>query len=156
MLVLDTHDTTAPLSGEVGVVVELSLELRAELVEVDEVFTADIGESDAGSGLEVDELAEVSLSADEAEGDTLLAAESGQVDDDLNRVNVVSDDNKLGLVLFNKSGDVVETKLDVERLVTLPGGILASLGLSLKSVGLLLVGLGLVLGKQFKELGSCS
>ena len=156
MLVLDTHDTTAPLSGEVGVVVELSLELRAELVEVDEVFTADIGESDAGSRLEVDELAEVSLSADEAEGDTLLAAESGQVDDDLNRVNVVSDDNKLGLVLFNKSGDVVETKLDVERLVTLPGGILASLGLSLKSVGLLLVGLGLVLGKQFKELGSCS
>jgi len=154
VLVLDTHDTTTPLSGKVGVVVELGLELLAELLEINVVLAADFGESNAGSGLKVDELTEVGLSADEAEGDTLLSAKSGQVNNDLNRVDVVGDDNHLGLVLFNKSGHVVETKLEVHGLVGLL--LLTGFGLSLKSKRLLLVGLRSVLGKQFKELGSYS
>lgn len=153
VLVLDAHDATAPLALQVGVVVELSLELSAELLEVDEVFAADFGQGDAGGGLEVAELAEVGLAADEAEGDTLLSAESGQVDDHLDGVDVVGDDDKLGLVLLNEGGHVVETELKVHGLVT---GLGAGLGLSLQSGGLLLVGLGDVLREQFKELGSCS
>ena len=159
VLVLDSHDSTAPLSGEVGVVIELRLEGRGELLEVDEVFSADVGEGDAGSGLKVDELAEVGLSADEAEGDTLLSAESGEVHHDLDGVDVVGDDNKLGLVLLDESGHVVETKLEVHGLLGLVGGVLVlstGLGLSLESEGLLLVGLGHVLGEQFKKLGGCN
>jgi len=152
VLVLDSHDTTTPLSDEVVVIVELGLELSAELLKIDEVFTTDIGEGNASGSLEVDKLTEVSLAADEAEGDTLLSAESGQVDNELNRVDIVGDDDELGLVLLNKSGDMVETKLEVHGLVGLLGTTLLSLGL--ESVGLLLLGLRGVLSEQFKELGS--
>jgi len=156
VLVLDAHDTTAPLASQVSVVVELSLEQSSELLKVDEVLAADFGESDASGSLEVDKLAKVGLAADEAEGDTLLAAESGQVDDELNRVDVVGDHDHLGLVLLDQRGDVVEAELEVHGLLGLLGVLAASFALSfsLESVGLLLVGLRGVLGKQFKELGS--
>ena len=153
MLVLDTHDTTTPVLEESVVIVELSLELGAELLEVDEVFTTDVSDSDGGSCLEVDELSEVGLSADEAEGDTLLSAESGQVDDELNGVNVVGNDNKLGLVLFDEGSDVVKSELEVHGLLSLSGT--TGLGLTLESQSLLDAGLGLVLGQKLEELGSC-
>ena len=159
MLVLDTHDTTAPLSGQVGVVVELSLEHGGHLFEVNDILAADISDSDAGSRLEVDELSKVGLATDEAEGDTLLAAESGKMDNELDGVDVVGNDDKLGLVLLNECGNVVKTKLEVHGLLSLLGGALvsgAALSLSLESVRLLLLGLWGVLGEQFKELGSYS
>jgi len=152
VLVLDTHDTTTPVLEESVVIVELSLELGAELLEVDEVFTTDVSDSDGGSCLEVDELSEVGLSADEAEGDTLLSAESGQVDDELNGVNVVGNDNKLGLVLFDEGSDVVKSELEVHGLLSLSGT--TGLGLTLESQSLLDAGLGLVLGQKLEELGS--
>ena len=156
MLVLNTHDTTAPLSVQVGVIVELGLEESAELLEVDKVFASHFSQSDASGRLEVDELAKVGLATDEAEGDTLLAAESGQVNNHLNRVDVVSDHNHLCLVVLDEGSDVVEAKLEVHGLLGLLGTLVASLALSLalESVGLLLVSLRGVLGKQFKELGS--
>lgn len=159
VLILDTHDTTAPLLEELGVVVVLGLELLAELLEVDEVLALHLSEGDAGGGLEVDKLAEVGLATDEAEGNTLLSAESGQVDDDLNGVDVVGDDDELGLVLLNEGGHVVEAELKVNRLVTLLGSALVgstALSLVLESECLLLVLLWLVLGEQFKELSGCS
>jgi len=152
VLVLDSHDTTTPLSGEVGVIVELGLELLAELLKIDEVFTTDFGESEAGGGLEMNKLTEVSLATDEAEGDTLLSAESGQVNNELDGVNIVGDDNHLSLVLLDKGGHVVETELEVHGLVTLLR--LTSFSFSLQSSGLLGLGLRSVLGEQFKELGS--
>jgi len=155
VLVLDTHDTTAPLSVELVVIIVLGLELLGELLEIDEVLAAHLGQSHASGRLEVNELAKVGLAADEAEGNTLLSAEGGQMDDELDRVDVVSDDNKLGLVLLDEGGHVVEAELKVERLVTLFGvGLVGGTALSvvLQSKGLLLVGLWLVLGEQFKEL----
>ena len=128
VLVLDAHDTTAPLSEEISVVVVLGLEGVCEAIEVDEVFVANLGESDARSSLHVDELAEVGLAADKAEGNALLSAERGQVHDDLERVDVVGNHDKLGLVLFDESGDVVETELDVDGLGSLVSALL-SLGL---------------------------
>ena len=154
MLVLDTHDTTAPLSGQVGVVVELSLEHGGHLFEVNDILAADISDSDAGSRLEVDELSKVGLATDEAEGDTLLAAESGKMDNELDGVDVVGNDDKLGLVLLNECGNVVKTKLEVHGLLTL-GATFASFGLASHSRGLLSAGLRLVLGHQFNELGRC-
>ena len=153
MLVLDAHDTAAPSSEELSVVVVLGLEGVAKGLEVDEVLAADLGEGNAGSGLHVDELAEVGLAADEAEGDTLLSAESRKMDDNLKRVDIVGDHNKLGLVLFDESGDVVQAELDVHGLLSLGSSVLS---LCLESQGLLLVGLGHVLGEQFKELGGYS
>lgn len=117
--VLDAHDTTTPVSTEVGVLVEARLEGLAEVLEVRHVLRADSGQSDACSSLLVDQLAESSLAADEAEGHTLFSAEGGQVNDELNRVDIVSDNDELGLAIFNKGGDVVETKLDMDWLLGL-------------------------------------
>jgi hypothetical protein len=151
VLVLDSHDTTTPGLAELVVVVELGLEVLAELFDIGEVFGVHSGESDAGGGLAVNELSEGSLSADEAEGDALLAAESWEMDDNLNWVNVVGDDNELGAALLNKSGDVVETELEV----LWSGRLLGATGLSflLETLFLFLAGFWHVLSQQFKKLG---
>ena len=156
VLVLDTHDTTTPLSGKVGVIVELGLELSLELLEVDLVLTAHLGEGNASSGLHVAELAEVGLSADEAEGDTLLSAESGKVNNHLDGVDIVGNHNHLGLVLLDESGNVVETELKKDGLLTLVSSSTAgtSLSKSLKTLNLLLLAFWGVLGEELKKLGS--
>ena len=157
VLVLDTHDTTTPLSEQLVVVVELGLEEVAELLEIDEVLSSDFGQSDASGGLQVNKLAKVGLATDEAEGDTLLAAESGQVDNHLDGVDIVGDHDQLGLVLLDEGRHVVETELEVHGLLGLILAILvgsASISLSLESVVLGGLGLRLVLVEQFKELGS--
>ena len=150
MLVLDSHDATAPLAAEGVVLVVLLHELLFHGLEVLEVFLVHFGESNAGSGLEVDELAEGSLSADEAERNFLLAAEGGEMDNGLNGVDVVGNNNELGLVLFNEGGHVVKTVLDVNGL----GGLgILGLGGGLEAELLLLAGLGGVLGEELEELG---
>lgn len=154
VLVLDTHNTTTPVSSEALVLVELSAEVLGQDLEVLEVLLADLSESDASGSLLVNELAEACLALDEGIGDTLLSAESGKESHDLKRINVVSNDDELGLALLNEVGHVVKTELEDDGLGGLLGltTVLLGLSLSLKSDLLLLVGLGLVFSEQFKEL----
>lgn len=150
MLVLDTHDTTTPGAAELLILVVAFHELLAQGLQVSNVLLVDISESNTSSILHVAELAEVSLTTDEAERNFLSTAESGQVDDSLNGVNVVGNNNNLSLVLLNEGGDVVKTEFDEKRL----GGLLVVLLLSGFLKTLLLVSLALsgVLGEQFEEL----
>ena len=152
MLVLDTHDTTSPGSSKGFVVVELSLELLGEGLKIGEVFTANFGEGNTGSSLGVDELTEGSLSADETEGDSLLSAESGEEDNKLDWVNIVSNHNELSFLLLNKSGDVVKTKLEVNWLLSFL--VLTGLSLRLKTKFLLLLVLGRVFSEELEKVGS--
>jgi len=152
VLVLDTHDTTTPGSSESVVVVELALELGGEVLKVGEVFTADLGEGNAGSGLLVDELTEGSLTTDEGEGNTLLSAESREEDHQLDGVDVVSNDNQLSLLLFNEGGHVVETELEMNGLLSLL--VLGGFSLRLKSKLLLLSVLGRVFSEELDKVGS--
>ena len=131
MLILDTHNTTTPVSSEGLVLVELSTEVLGKNFEVLEVFLADFSESDAGSGLLVDELAEASLTLNEGEGDSLLSAESREESEELKGVNVVSNNNELSLTLFNEFSNVVETELDNNWLGGFLGISTTLLGLSL-------------------------
>lgn len=101
MLVLDAHNTSTPMSSEFFVVVELLGEVLGEVLEVLEVFLVHLSDGDAGGSLQVDEFAEVGLTADEAVGDLLFTAKGGQVDNGLDGINVVGHDDKLGLGLFN-------------------------------------------------------
>lgn len=117
-----------------------------------EVLLVNFSESNASSGLQVNKLAEVSLSADECEWNILSSAESGQVNNSLNGIDVVGNDNKLGSALFNKGGNVVKTELDVNGLGGL--GSSTSFGGGLKTELLLLLSLGHVLSEELKELGS--
>ena len=152
MLVLDTHDTTTPVTTLLLVVVELFAEGDRELLKVLEVLLVNLGKGNAGSGLHVAELAKVGFSTDKAVWNILSTAKGRQVNDSLDGVNVVSDNNQLGNTLFDKGGDVVETELDVDWLGSLASAVLLS-G-SLKSKLLLLTGFGHVLGQELKELGS--
>jgi len=150
VLVLDTHDTSSPFASEFLVLIECHGEGLSELLEVSEVFLVDGGEGDAGSGLLVDELTKVGLSTDEAVWGTTLSAESGEEAHQLDGVNVVGNDNELGGLLLNELGDVVESELDVDGLGS---GFGVATGALLKSVLLLLAGLGRVLREELGELG---
>jgi len=152
VLVLDAHNTTTPVSAELLVVVELFTEVSRKSLQVLEILFVYFSESNSGSGLQVDELAEVGLATDEAVRNILSSAEGGKVDDSLNWIDVVSDHNKLGLVLLNKSSNVVKTELDVNGL----GGLASTTGLCglLKAKLLLLLGLWLVLSEELKKFSS--
>lgn len=154
VLVLDSHDTSAPVSSEGIVVVELSSEVLGEGLEVLVVFLSHISHSNAGSGLLVDELTESCLALDEGVGDALLSAEGGEEAHEFNGVNVVSDGNELGLTFLDEGGNVVKTELEDVGLGSLLGITASLLGFSLllESGLLLLLGLGLVFCKQFKKL----
>ena len=150
MLVLESHDTTAPVATKFVVLVVRFHEGLTEGLEISEVLLVDVSDSQAGSGLHVAEFSKGSLTADKAERNFLLAAESGEMDNGLNGVDIVGNDNQLGLVLLNKSGNVVKTKLDEHGL----GAGLGILGLGSSLEALFLVGPGLrsVLSEQLEKL----
>lgn len=154
MLVLDAHNTATPVSSESLVLVELRAEVLGEELKILVVLLADLSKSDASGGLLVDELAEACLALDEGVGDALLSAESGQEDEELDGVNIVSHHNELSLALLDELGHVVKTELEDDRLGSLLGVSATLLGLSLglETGLLLLLGLGLVLGEELKEL----
>ena len=140
VLVLDSHDTTSPGSSDVDVL-DISLgEVGSELLDLNQVLGVHIGESNAGGSLKVDELSDGGLASHEAEWGSLLSAESWKMDHQLNWVNIVSNDNNLGLSFLNKGGDVVETELEKLWLVSLVSSFASLLGLSqlLESLGLFL------------------
>lgn len=93
VLVLDAHNTTSPCAAEFVVLVELDGECLLELIEVSVVFFIHVGESNAGGSLAVHKLTKVSLAADEAVSNTLLAAECRKEAHHLDRVNVMGDND---------------------------------------------------------------
>lgn len=105
----------------------------------------------------MNDCAETCLALDDGVWDTHLAAESWKEDDQLNWVDIVGDKDEGGLLVLNKTDNVVETVLDG---IWLLGDILLLLSLldggGLLEETLLLLGLGLwaVLVKKFKSLTS--
>ena len=96
------------------------------------------------------------LALDNGVRNTHLAAESGKEDNQLNGVDVVGNQDKRGLLVLNKTNNVVETVLDV---VWLLADILLLLALSnggslgVKTLLLLNLGLGAVLVEELEGLG---
>ena len=104
----------------------------------------------------MDDSSEAGLALDNGIGDTHLAAESRQEDDQLNGVNIVGDEDKRSLLVLDQANDVVETILDSVRLLADILLLLALLnGGSLLKETLLLLGLGLrtVLVQELESLG---
>lgn len=129
----------------------------SDLLKLGLVNLLNIGKSDNGSLLLVDEVTETSLTLDNDEGDVHLAAESREPDNELNGVNIVSNDDKLGLLGLDEGGDVVKTILEG---LGLSGSLdLLALGLnsslSLETISLSLLGLRAVLAEELEEVGSC-
>lgn len=154
---LDAHDATAPvlavllpLLGKVGA------DGLADLVEGTSVGRLQVSDGEAAGRLHVDERAEAGLALDDAVWDAHLAAEGGQPHDNLHGVDIVGDDDQLGLLLLDEASDVVDAVADdgsalaVLSLVA-SGGSLCSLGQALL---LLRLGLRAVTLAQAEELGS--
>jgi hypothetical protein len=155
VLVLDTHDSGGSLRPGLSIGGVLGSEVSLESREVLEVGGVDLGERDAGGGLGVDEGTEGGSVLDNAVGDALGSAESGEEGDKLDGLAIVGDSNELGLTLLDELSDVVKTVLEDNGLITnelVLVATLAGLGLGLESLLLLSSGLGLVSVEELEEL----
>jgi hypothetical protein len=152
-------DTTAPMPAGVLVLVEVvGLGGGDEVGESLRVLGSDIGDSDNGRGLLAGDETETCLALDNHVGDAHLSAEGGEEDDELDGVDVVGNDDELGLLGLDEGDDVVETVLGEDGLLRVLGRSLVTVLLALLGLGeetglLLLLRLGLVLVQELEELG---
>ena len=96
------------------------------------------------------------LALDDSVRDTHLSAKGGQEDDELNRLNIVGDQDQRGLLVLNQADHVVETVLDDVGLladVLLLLSLLDGGGLLEQPLLLLRLGLGAVLVQELEGLG---
>ena len=122
------------------------------------IFLADILDSNARGVVKADDLTKASLALDNAVWDIELAAESWEPNDDFDWVDIVSDNDELSLLGFDKGGNVLDTvnksvgsstSLWSKGLFALGGGLL-------KAVLLLLLGFWVILFKELEDLESRS
>ena len=156
---LVASDTTTPvLSGLLVLLEVVGLGSGDDVGESLLVLGSDVVNGDDGGGLLAGDKSETGLALDNDVWDTHLPAESGEEDNELDRVNIVGNDDELGLLGLDKGDNVVETVLGEDGLLGVLGGglvtlLLTGLGLG-KKTGLLLLGrLRLVLVEQAEELG---
>jgi hypothetical protein len=127
VLGFDSQNISTPGSSEFSVVIELSGEVLDEQVEFGLVFFTDVSQSNNGGILLIDQTSESFLVFDDAVRDLLLAAKVGHPENQFDGVNIGSDDNQLGLLVFNQGGHVVKTEFENSRA----GGIISLVGFNL-------------------------
>ena len=115
-LALGTSSESSDLLSELSVLIEVSSEGSSKVVGLTFVFLSHVSDGYDSSVLLMDKSSESSFSADEAVGDVHFAAKSGEPGDKLNGVDVVGNDDQLGLFLLDESGDVVESELEMVGL----------------------------------------
>jgi len=133
----------------------MSIAELLECIEISLVLWLDFGDGEACGGLLANKGTKTGLGLDDAVRDASGLAEGRQPHDDLNGVDVVSDDDQLGFLLLDELGDVVDSHLDAHWLL---GGSVATSSLLLSSISntlrLLGLGLGLELVEETEELTS--
>jgi len=149
-------NTSTPLTTSLIIFVrEVCLSSADESSQLTLIITLHLLQGNNGGRLLVHNGTKTSLAFDDNVRDTHLAAEGGQKDDELNRVNIVCDSNKSCLLGLNESNDVVKAVFDEQRLLILLFFLVLSggSGSSKKTGLLLLLSLGTVLVEQFEKLG---
>lgn len=103
----------------------------------------------------MDNSSQPGLALDDAIRHSHLLAECWEVDDEFDRVDIVSNDDELGLLVLDERDDVVEPELDSLWLGGLlwGGSVLGGLGDLGESLLLLSTGLRSVGVEEFEELG---
>ena len=153
MLGLDTENSASPGSSDILVLIEIGSEVFNIELELSLIFLSDISDSDDCGLFLVDKASESFFVLDETVWDVLFSAELGQPEHELNGVDVVGNDDQLGLLVFDQSGHVVQTELEHLGLLVLLLGLLVHflLGLLQKTGLLLLLGLRGVLLQQLEQ-----
>jgi len=149
-------DATSPMTTDLlEAIVEVVFGSLDDFVERTLILGVDVGESESGASLHSDHASNPGLALDDAVRDAHLAAESGQVHDQLDRVHVVGDHHELGLLLLHQSGHRVETVSDDGG--PLGGSVIFAIdllfGLGQKTLLLGLLALGAILVQQLESLG---
>jgi hypothetical protein len=116
VLVLDAHNTTSPCASQLIVLVVLLAECLFECFEIFVVLLSNIGQSNACGSLHVHDGTEVSLTANKAVWNVAFTAECWEEDNHFNGVDIMSNHDQFGTLLFNELSDVVKTELNVHRL----------------------------------------
>ena len=118
------------------------------------VLRLHLAEGDAARRREADDLAEAGLRLDDAVRDVELAAEGREPDDDLDRVDVVRDDNELRLLRLDERRDVLDAVGEGLATTDLSRGerLLSLLGGGLEPRLVLLLGLRAILLEELEDL----
>ena len=151
--------STTPVAADLLSLVEVvGLGGRDEVGKLTLVLGADLLDEGNGGGLLVNKGTNRSLGLDNDVGDTHLAAEGGEEDNELDGVDVSGDDNESSLLGLDQGNTVVETVLDKEGLLAVGLGVslLAVsnvLGSGIETTLLLLLGLGAVLVEELEQVG---
>jgi len=140
---LESHYTSSPSLHKVGVVIVRLVSQVGKDSELRLVFLSDTGDRNTGGDLLVNQSSQSSLILDNHEGDLHLSAKSRHPHDEFDRIDIAGDEDKLGLLLFNKSGDVLESELDNVRCLAAGISLSSGLGGSGFLEALLLGGRGL-------------
>lgn len=149
-------NTTTPLPAVRGLIEVVGLGSADEGSKLSLVLGADVLDRGDGRGLLVHECPDASLALDNDVWHAHLAAEGGQEDNELNGVDVISNDNEVGLLGLDEGNNVVEAVLDEEGLLAVSLGVLLLaigdvLGNSVQAGLLLLLRLGPVLVQELEE-----
>jgi len=150
----DTDLTTSPFFTESEIVIVLGFEVLGQSFKVSSILFAGTSDGNSGGSLFVDEFTKSCLSLDEAVWDVLLSAEGWEPHDELDWVDIVSNDDELGFLVLNEVSDVVETvfqDLWLGSLVVLLGTSNLILSGSQKSLLLLFLAFSGVLGEKSEE-----
>lgn len=127
---LESHDTTSPFPP---VLIEFLCEVGVDGLDnrgkIALGRTRDFSEGKNRGSLHVNNCSKSSLALDNAVGHSHLFAESWQVDNELDWINIVSDNDQLGLLVLDQGDNVVESEFDVLRFRCLlrSGSVLGSL-----------------------------
>jgi hypothetical protein len=134
---------------------EASVDRADQILEVALILSVDLGEGSSDGGLLADGITETSLVLDDRVRDLLGAAQGGDPQDELDGLDVASNDDELGLLLLDGAGDLLETSdhrhggLGGDGLL---GVLLLLLGNLVKAGLALLAGLRGVLLHELEEL----
>jgi hypothetical protein len=112
---LETHDTASPLSDKFRIVVVLLIGQVLKELELTFVLLVDTSKAYNGSSLHVHKSTKTCLILDNHERNLHLTAQSRHPHDEFQRVNIVGNQDKRRLLVLDKSGNVLESVLDLER-----------------------------------------
>ncbi len=152
------HDPPAPVSSMLLIlVVEAIVDSADQLTQLILVLLFDLSKRHDSCSLLVHDSSESGLAFDDGVWDAHLSAEGWEVDDQLNRIDIVGDEDEGSLLVLDQADNVVETVLDSIWLLT-HVFLLLALGdgsrFSLQALLLLGFGLWSVFVQELESLGS--
>lgn len=116
------NTTTPVFLGLIVFLEEVDLDSANQFSQLALVLAANLGEGHNSSGLLVNNGTKTSLVLHNTVRDTHLAAQSRKEDNQLDRINVISDDDESSLLRLDHSNNVVQTVLDIDCCNIVEGG----------------------------------